>query len=62
VNGGWSEWSYYSDCSATCGGGDKHRTRTCTNPAPSYGGDDCYGNEKEIVKCNTHDCKGTTIL
>jgi len=46
----------------TCGGGYKHKTRTCTNPAPSYGGDDCYGSKKETVACNTQDCKGKYLL
>lgn len=43
VNGGWSDWSAWSTCSA----GKKTRTRTCTNPAPANGGADCTGSSTE---------------
>merc|ERR1719187_6854 len=51
VNGGWSPWGR---CSATCGGGIM--TRTCTDPAPANGGDDCRGDSRR--RCNTQDCGG----
>jgi|GEM_PF-6132901 len=51
VNGGWSDWSV---CSVSCGGGTQ--TRTCTNPAPVYGGNDCQGSSSQ--GCNTHSCGG----
>lgn len=49
VNGNWSVWS---PCSASCGGGTQ--TRTCTNPAPSNGGADCSGANSQA--CNTDAC------
>ena len=51
VNGGWSA---YGACSATCGGGIQ--TRTCSNPAPKYGGRACVG--AATKSCNTAPCPG----
>ncbi|KAL5264217.1 hypothetical protein ACHWQZ_G005337 [Mnemiopsis leidyi] len=56
VDGGWSEHSAWSECSAECGGGTQTRTRTCTNPAPANGGADCVGEATETKDCNTHSC------
>ncbi|XP_013361362.1 PREDICTED: semaphorin-5A isoform X2 [Chinchilla lanigera] len=56
VDGGWSCWSSWSQCSATCGGGHHMRTRSCTNPAPAYGGDICLGLHTEEALCNTQPC------
>lgn len=56
VDGMWSCWSSWSKCSATCGGGHYMRTRSCTNPAPAYGGDICLGLHTEEALCNTQTC------
>ncbi|XP_076366876.1 putative adhesion G protein-coupled receptor E4P isoform X1 [Tachypleus tridentatus] len=58
VNGGWTEWSIVSSvpCSKHCGGGKAERVRTCTNPVPQFGGDNCTGPETKIIDCNTHTC------
>ncbi|XP_035688793.1 SCO-spondin-like [Branchiostoma floridae] len=53
VDGNWSSWSPWSDCSVTCGVGTETRTRTCTNPAPSNGGANCAGPGQETQECNT---------
>ena len=58
VNGGWSDFGAWSECSVTCGGGIKERTRSCTNPAPEHGGLYCVGDSKEEETCNTQACKG----
>ena len=58
VDGGWSEWGYYGECSAVCGGGRKTRYRSCTNPAPAYGGYECTGYASEEVTCNDQHCAG----
>ena len=39
INGGWSEWSATNPACGYSG----TQTRTCTNPAPAYGGADCVG-------------------
>ena len=61
VDGGWSGYGSWSKCSAVCGGGTQSRTRTCTNPAPRYGGQDCVGEETETKDCNLYSCGGDTL-
>ncbi|KAF7240465.1 Semaphorin-5A [Varanus komodoensis] len=56
VDGGWSCWSSWSKCSTTCGSGHYMRTRSCTSPAPAYGGDICLGLHTEEAVCNTQPC------
>ena len=58
VNGGLSEWSPFTSCSKSCGKGSQDRTRTCTNPSPQHGGDDCAGNLKESKQCQVKYCPG----
>jgi len=55
VSGGWTSYSYWSECSATCGGGTQTRTRTCTEPAPLYGGE-CDGDATATQSCNQEPC------
>ena len=64
INGGWGEWSDWSDCSATCGDGTQSRGRSCDNPTPDNGGDDCTADgstASETQLCNEiaiEDCPG----
>ena len=62
VPGGYTPWSNYNTCSATCGGGTHERSRTCANPRPQHGGATCedqnLGPAKETSKCNTKPCPG----
>ena len=58
VDGNWSDYGAWSECSAECGTGTKTRTRTCTNPAPAYGGASCEGEATETQNCNEHECPG----
>ena len=59
-DGGYSEWSSWTQCSTTCGNGRRSRSRSCTNPPPSPGGKDCsqLGPEKETGECNSGGCPG----
>ena len=58
VNGGYSEWGNYSQCSTSCGDGKKQRQRTCTNPAPQFKGKDCsrLGDPVQLETCNIQPC------
>ena len=58
VDGGWSDYGDWTECSTKCGGGTQTRTRTCTNPAPANGGADCVGEATESQNCNTQLCPG----
>ena len=49
-----SDWSEYGNCSKTCGGGVKKRTRTVIRQK-EYNGADCPVLE-ESAPCNTQDC------
>lgn len=50
-HGGWTDWSPWSACSAPCGPGYQHRTRSCTNPRPLFGGRNCIGQSQEERGC-----------
>lgn len=56
VDGSWSEWSSWTSCSQTCGGGTQVRTRTCTNPLPSNGGQSCSKSSTDRQDCNMRAC------
>ncbi|XP_048756323.1 papilin-like isoform X2 [Ostrea edulis] len=63
VNGGWTPWTPYSICTATCGVGYQTSTRTCTNPVPKAGGLPCPGESKDTRKCRDLPlCPETTTL
>ncbi|XP_021374390.1 hemicentin-1-like [Mizuhopecten yessoensis] len=57
VDGGWGSWNSWTNCSNTCGGGTKSRTRSCDSPAPSHGGDYCVGDYSDTSSCNTIICQ-----
>ena len=58
IHGYFSDWDDWSECSASCGEGQQIRTRTCTNPAPAFGGKDCNGAHQEIQSCTVANCPG----
>jgi len=49
IHGSWTSWG---SCDQTCGSGIKRRT--CTNPAPAHGGNDCTGSD--FMDCNMGAC------
>jgi len=56
VDGEYSDFGEWSECSAECDGGNQTRTRQCDNPAPEHGGADCEGEDSEMQGCNNHEC------
>lgn len=62
VNGGWNNWAAWGTCTVTCGGGSQSRDRSCTNPAPAYGGLQCSGSTTSTQACNTHNCPSKIVF
>ena len=58
IDGNYSDWSDFSSCSLSCGGGQRYRNRTCSRPRPQYDGMNCsaLGPAIELEECNTHRC------
>ncbi|XP_060551735.1 thrombospondin-1-like, partial [Ruditapes philippinarum] len=56
ANGGWTAWGSWTSCSASCDGGIRSQSRTCTNPRPSPQGNACDGDPMKIAICNTSTC------
>jgi hypothetical protein len=56
INGGWTAWAPWSACSKDCDGGVSARARTCTSPAPQFGGKPCPNHAGETKNCNMHVC------
>ena len=50
-HGGWTAWSDWGACSATCDSGIKVRRRTCENPSPRFGGKKCVGRDTDDQLC-----------
>ena len=54
VDGEYSDWSPWTECSVTCSLGSQVRSRSCTNPAPAHGGLPCEGDEWEVQDCDSN--------
>ena len=51
----WDDFSEWTDCSKSCGGGEKSRTRTLKT-IQQNGGDSCLGDAAETQSCNIDSC------
>lgn len=58
VDGDWGNWQAWSECSATCGQGERTRQRDCDNPHPQYNGQACRGDWVELNTCDNRPCPG----
>ncbi|XP_060933914.1 hemicentin-1 [Limanda limanda] len=58
VDGNWSSWQPWGECSASCGGGERTRVRLCNSPSSSNSGRLCPGDSSQLSKCNTPACPG----
>ncbi|CAH1796574.1 unnamed protein product [Owenia fusiformis] len=59
VDGGWTEWPKFTDCSQTCGPGQKIRVRMCSNPPTSGNGKPCdkfSNSQSQVMLCNEGGC------
>ncbi|XP_068563703.1 hemicentin-1 [Cebidichthys violaceus] len=56
VDGNWSDWSLWEECSRTCGQGNRTRVRTCSNPPAQHGGKPCEGKAVEVIMCSVRPC------
>ncbi|XP_035984696.1 adhesion G protein-coupled receptor B1 isoform X8 [Fundulus heteroclitus] len=56
INGGWSVWGHWGQCSSECGGGIQTRARTCQSPPEESFL--CEGVVEEGRPCNSQSCSG----
>ena len=58
IDGGYTPWTEFSECSKSCGIGETKRTRSCSNPKPQYGGSNCshLGVSVEVQRCFLRNC------
>lgn len=52
TNGGWGQWSDWTDCSVNCGLGYRFRSRACDSPLPENNGADCGEPHSEMERCD----------
>ena len=59
IDGGYSDWSKFSECNVSCGRGVKIRKRSCNSPEPRNGGENCsgLGPAMESEACNSFPCR-----
>ncbi|KAJ7354891.1 hypothetical protein OS493_029450, partial [Desmophyllum pertusum] len=56
VDGGYTPWSDWTTCSNSCGNGTSFRYRSCSNPAPLNGGENCTGESINMKECVGTSC------
>ena len=61
VHGNWGQWTAWTSCSLSCGGGTRTRMRLCNAPSPGFNGRHCAGPAKQIDYCNREACESKYI-
>lgn len=56
IDGKFSSWSQWTECTSSCDSGIRKRYRSCDSPKTDCGGSKCEGAEEEIEICNTKPC------
>lgn len=59
MDGEYEEWTAWSECTVTCGGGVSTRTRECVG---AEGDGQCSGESEESLDCNTEPCPGKSEI
>ena len=64
MDGNWSPWTEWGQCTETCGDeGMKIRHRSCNDPSPSCNGLPCDGPNSETEPCNIDvECPGMRAI
>ena len=60
MNCEWSDFGEWSECSKSCGGGEKSSNRIVIKPA-QYGGKECEEKDIQTELCNDQPCPGINI-
>eukprot|EP00927_Polykrikos_kofoidii_P046142 TRINITY_DN40342_c0_g1_i1.p1 TRINITY_DN40342_c0_g1~~TRINITY_DN40342_c0_g1_i1.p1 ORF type:complete len:1783 (+),score=246.39 TRINITY_DN40342_c0_g1_i1:177-5525(+) len=55
----WGQWTLWSDCSASCGGGERSRSRNIDQVARNGGRECAEGDSMFLESCNTQRCQPT---
>ena len=58
VDGLWTQWSEWADCTKSCHGGIRFKARVCVFDDAKPKGKDCVGDNIITEVCNTGECVG----
>lgn len=59
VDGTFTSWTAWTQCTATCNGGIQQHQRVCTYSPTAPHGKPCIGNTSEVRDCGLNECPGT---